>query len=224
MTPRDRGKKKGIIFDLDGTLTDTLKDVAVCMNDILSRHGLPQFPEGAYKQFIGGGLNALIEAVVPKELQSEKYNNLLADEFFEKYSANATVYTKLYPEIPEMLGRLDELSVPKGILSNKLHSIVLEICKKLLSPWSFQSIWGVKNGYPKKPDPTSALEIARELDVDRKNILFLGDSGSDMETAVRAGMIPVGVLWGFRDEEELVQSGAKRIISRPLELLDTLAG
>lgn len=168
-------KKKGIIFDLDGTLTDTLKDVAVCMNDILKQHGLPEFPEDSYKQFIGGGLNALIEAVVPKEKQNEKYNKILAEEFFAKYSANATVYTKLYPGVPEMLDRLEVFPVPKGILSNKLHSIVLNIYAKLFSPWTFQS--------------------------------------------VRAGMIPVGVLWGFRNKEELVQCGAQFTIRRPADLL-----
>jgi len=212
-------KKQGIIFDLDGTLTDTLKDVAVCMNDILKQHGLPEFPEDSYKQFIGGGLYTLIEAVVPKEQQNEKYNKILAEEFFAKYSANATVYTKLYPGVSEVLTTLEELSVPKGILSNKLHSIVLEIYNKLLTSWTFQSVWGVKDAYPKKPDPTCALEIAQELGVGAANVYFVGDSGSDMETAVRAGMIPVGVLWGFRNKEELVQCGAQFIIRRPADLL-----
>lgn len=211
---------KGIIFDLDGTLTDTLKDVAVCMNAVLENHELPVFPEIEYKLFIGGGLYALIESVVPPALQNAEFNKILAEEFLALYEKNAVVYTKLYPGIPELLTELEEMPIKKGILSNKLHPIVLEVVEKLLSPWRFHSVWGVKPDYPKKPDPACALEIAKELRVGTGEILFVGDSGSDMETAVLAGMVPVGVLWGFRDKAELREHGSAYLLEKPEDLLD----
>lgn len=218
-------KDFGIILDLDGTLADTLRDVAVCMNEVLRNHGMQEYPEESYRRFIGGGLYDLIKMTAGDHGSSGSdkiFLNSLAEDFRILYEKNAVVHTILYPGIAEILTRLEELNIKKAILSNKLHGIVLDMVNKLLDQWTFDSIWGVKDGHPKKPDPACALEIAEELDLPYRRIYFVGDSGSDMITARRAGMIPVGALWGFRDKEELIEAGAEHILSSPGDLLTLL--
>jgi phosphoglycolate phosphatase len=195
------------------------------MNRVLRNHGLKEYPESNYRQFIGGGLYDLVKMSAGDNCRSgedKEFLYTLAEEFRILYEKNAVVHTTLYPGITGLLARLEELEIKKAILSNKLHSIVLHMVQKLLYRWNFESVWGVKDGYPKKPDPTCALEIAKELDLLQRRIYCIGDSGSDMITARRAGMIPVGVLWGFRDKEELIKAGAEHILNQPGDLLKIL--
>ncbi len=140
------------------------------------------------------------------------------------YYNNPVVKTVLYPGIPEMLSELETKSVPKGILSNKTHGLVLEVVEILLSGYTFSSVWGHKKEYPRKPDPTSALEVAGELKYEPQQILYCGDSGVDMETARNAGMYAVGVLWGFRDKDELMDHGADTVVAAPDELISLMEG
>ena len=130
--------------------------------------------------------------------------------------------TTLYDGIPELLRQLEERKVPKGILSNKTHELVLQVVDILLSSYQFTSVWGAKQNYPRKPDPASVLELAGELQCNPGDILYCGDSGVDMETARNAGMTAVGVLWGFRDREELEEHGGTYFVEKPEEILNLL--
>lgn len=212
-------KRRAIIFDLDGTLLDTLQDLGESMNAVLYEYNFPVHPVRDYRFFVGKGMDALVQRVLPEE---EKGNKVLVEKMVEKmrkeYRRRWHEHTRVYPGVLEMLDRLDGCALPKAVLSNKPHHFVEQMVKKLLGTWSFAVVRGALPGIPLKPDPAAALEIARDLKIPPAEIILAGDSCVDMQTAESAGMYGAGVLWGFRDAGELLASGARTLLSHPREL------
>lgn len=214
---------KAVIFDLDGTLLDTIGDLTDSMNLTLSRFGFKGHDQETYKYFIGDGIEALVQrALPPPENRDEKMVARGVAAMREEYALRWDKKTRPYPGIPELLDNLSQKGWPISILSNKPDDSTRQVVAKLLPRWSFQIILGSRPSVPKKPDPTAALEIARLLNLSPAQFLYLGDTGTDMQTALSAGMFPVGVLWGFRTAQELMDQGARVLIEKPLDLLQYL--
>ncbi len=213
---------KACIFDLDGTLLDTLGDIAAAMNRALALYGYPVVPTSRYKTMVGRGLDLLIERILSGRERKADIIRKLRQEFGKQYLLHLTDTTVPYPGIPELLGQLTARELPLAVLSNKPHEMMTKIVSRLLSSWSFRVILGAGRQFPLKPDPAAALYIARKFTIDPAEILFVGDSEADIKTAENAGMYAVGVTWGFRTEKELKQAGARHLISHPRELLGLL--
>lgn len=213
---------KAVLFDLDGTLLNTLDDLADSMNTVLSKMNLPQHNVEEYKHFIGNGIFNLAKNTLPTKMQTEDIINQCVASMREEYNLRITAKTKPYPEIPKLLDSLIEMGIKVCILTNKPDPAAKHIVSLLLNKWTFDSVFGDRPGVSKKPDPAVALQISKSLGILPQQFLYLGDSGVDMETANNAGMFAVGALWGYRDEDELKQNGAKVLIKNPLELLNLL--
>jgi phosphoglycolate phosphatase len=213
---------KAIIFDLDGTLLNTLNDLGNAMNRVLSNRGFAIHPIDEYRFLIGNGVEKLVKRALPEKNRDELTVRTCITLFLEEYQNNSNRDTRPYEGIPELLDALKERGLKTAILSNKPHDTTISCVSELLERWRFDIVLGHRDGTLHKPDPAGALEIAHRLNIPPEEFLYLGDSGVDMETATAAGMFPVGVLWGFRDAEELSKSGAQALISHPLKLLDLL--
>ncbi|MHB8903322.1 MAG: HAD family hydrolase [Thermoguttaceae bacterium] len=208
-----------ILFDLDGTLLDTLDDIADSANTVLADFGYPTHPVGDYRFFVGGGVAVLFEKSLPPGHGDPETVRRLIDRFFDVYQQGWNVKTHLYAGVAELLDRLVERGLKLAVLSNKPHTFTAQCVARYMDRWPVHPVFGQRDGVPRKPDPTAALQIAAELGVAPADFLYLGDTGTDMKTARAAGMLPVGALWGFRPEDELRQAGAAALISTPLDLL-----
>ena len=213
---------KAVLFDLDGTLLDTLEDIADAANRVLAGKGFPTHDVGAYRYFVGDGTAMLIKRALPKEKRNGDAFRTCLRAFMEDYGRNLFVKTKPYEGIPEMLDALTERGLKMAVLSNKPHSLTKKCIAERLSTWNFDVILGQHNGIPPKPDPAGAMEVSDRLNIRPADFLYLGDSGVDMKTAVASGMFPVGVLWGFRSMEELKKEGSLALIEHPSEVLNLL--
>ena len=211
-------KYRAVIFDLDGTLADTLADIADTMNRTLAAFGYPVHEYDAYRFFIGDGLKNLVTRCLPEAARTEAVINACHDRMTADYRQNYINKTRLYDGISELLNALSERGVKLAVLSNKADPITQKICEVLLKNWHFDAVMGASERFPRKPDPEAALFIASQMGAAPENICYLGDSNVDMRTANAAGFFPVGVAWGFRPKEELLESGARRIIEHPMEL------
>ena len=214
-------KLQAALFDLDGTLLDTLADLANSGNAMLAGRGYPGHSKEAYKGFIGAGMENLVRRIVPTEadLSDTDIGEALV-EYQAAYTARWKDDSTLYPGIADLLDELTAREVPIGVLSNKAQAFTQMCVDEFLSKWPWTVVLGQRDGIPVKPDPTGAIEACEALGVtDRSKAAFIGDSGVDMQTGVRAGMRPVGVAWGFRSEAELLGAGASRMIASPGELL-----
>jgi phosphoglycolate phosphatase len=209
-----------VLFDLDGTLADSLADLANATNWALAQLGCPIHPLASYRYFVGDGARELCARALPANKQN------LADETLrlmrERYDAHCFDQTKLYPGIPELISTLAERRYHLAVLSNKPDDFTKRMIAHYFNPSPFAVVRGQLPNVPLKPDPTAALQIAQELGVPPAQWLYLGDTNTDMRTALAAGMHPVGVLWGFRDREELATSGAEHIVAKPEEVLALL--
>ncbi|MBN1847429.1 MAG: HAD family hydrolase [Deltaproteobacteria bacterium] len=212
-------KFEAVIFDLDGTLLDTLRDIADAGNAVLAGNGFPTHDVDAYRGFIGSGVPTLMNRALPKEKRNLETATRLADEFREEYNRNWNVSTKPYPGVAEMLDQLQSLSIKRAVLSNKPHDFAKLCVNGLLSSWTFDAVMGYNDQTPPKPDPKGALRIAARLKLSPSRILYVGDSDIDMRTAITAEMYPIGVLWGFRSKEELLENGARALLEKPQDLL-----
>ena len=194
-------RPRGVIFDLDGTLADSLEDIASAMNRTLAGHGFPVHPISAYRTFVGEGVRKLVERALPPGSEH------LRDAFLAAYQADYAEHlldaTRLFPGIPEVLDGLSAAGVPMGVLSNKTDLPTREMVEALCGRWKFGAVVGERPGVPRKPDPSSALALADALGAPPEAVAFVGDTSVDMLTARAASMRPVGVLWGFRPEEVL---------------------
>ena len=218
--------KKTIIFDLDGTLIDSLEDIAVCMNQVLKELNLPIHEMNNYKYFVGGGISILVDNALNalnKEITDE-LKEKVTQRFKEIYDQKLHLKTKAYDGIYELLDELVTLDCNIGILSNKPHEFTVQYANSLFSKYNIKEVHGQKSDVPKKPDPIAAITIANSFNIPCEEIYFVGDTMVDMQTAVNANMIGIGVLWGFRDEKELMENGADFIVKHPLDILDIING
>lgn len=213
---------KAIIFDLDGTLLDSLEDIADSANTILARFGYPGHDLHAYKYFVGEGMENLIRKALPEDKRSEESVAKCLAAMQQEYAKRCEDKTRPYDGIPELLKELEDKGVRIAVLSNKPHEATITMISRLLPGYNFQPIIGAGNEFPKKPAPDGALAISGKLGIDPANIAFLGDSQPDMKTAAAANMFPVGCLWGFRTADELLAAGAKILIKDPFSLLPWL--
>ncbi len=213
---------KAVLFDLDGTLLDTIDDLGNSINRVLEQNRFPIQNMDTYRRLVGNGaLNTIIGAL-PEDKRVDTVINSCLKAFQEDYSRNWNVKTRAYDDIPELLNSLTDRKLKITVLSNKPHKYTKQCLEGFLPDWDFDVVFGQRDDVPRKPDPAGALEIAEKLDLSPSDFLYLGDTDVDMKTSIGAGMFPVGVLWGFRSAEELKESGAKALIKRPLEALDLL--
>jgi len=215
-------KFRAVLFDLDGTLLDTIDDLSDSVNAVLTASGYPIHSTGAYKYFIGNGIRNLIIRALPEDRRDNITieNSLTAMRL--EYGKRWSDKTRPYQGIPQLLNSLAENNIKMSILSNKADEFTQLIVKKLLPGWKFEAVFGESPAIPKKPDPAGALKISDLLGIPAGEFVYLGDTNVDMKTAVLAGMYPVGALWGFRKSDELVEGGARVLIPRPEALLDLL--
>ena len=215
-------KYKGVIFDLDGTMLDTLEDLSDSVNRVLAARGFPTHTVDEYRYFIGDGTAMLITRALPEEERSEETIRFCLDAYYEDYGQNWNVKTRPYGGIPEMLDALTERGLKVAVLSNKQHELTKRCVAHFLPNWTFDVVLGQRDEVNRKPDPAGALEVAKRLNIPPWGFLYVGDSAIDMKTAIAAGMFPVGVCWGFRPVEELQEGGAQALIERPLDILNLL--
>ena len=214
---------KAVIFDLDGTLLDTLADLAGSGNRVLEKLGFDPHPTEAYRYFVGDGMATLVERILPIPQRTPSTLAEAVECFKEDYARNWAVATKMYTGIEEMLDGLTAMGVKICILSNKPDGFTTVCVEKLLPKWQFDAVYGQRDHVPKKPDPAGALEIIEQLAteaIEPNEILYVGDTAVDMQTAAGSNLDSIGVLWGFREAEELQQNGAKFLVSHPREIVD----
>jgi phosphoglycolate phosphatase len=211
-----------VLFDLDGTLLDTLADLADAMNHVLLRRGFAVHSPEAYKTFIGDGVEILVRRVLPPACDDPAVQAECAAEMRDEYGKRWADKTRPYPGVAGLLDALSARGVSMAVLSNKPHEFTVLCVERLLGRWRFAAVRGAEPGQARKPDPAGALAIAAQLGRAPREVVYLGDTNTDMQTARAAGMFPVGALWGFRTAEELLASGAERLVGEPLELLAVL--
>ncbi|HSW57867.1 MAG TPA: HAD family hydrolase [Dehalococcoidales bacterium] len=214
--------KKAVLFDLDGTLLDTLQDLAEAVNQGLESLGLPQHEIAAYRYFVGEGREEMVRKALPDSRRDAFSMAHMLDFVNRYYHLHWKDHTHPYEGIPELLDSLNGKGIPMSVFSNKPQEFTTQCISGLLSGWNFTHVLGASDEVPKKPDCTAALRIASDLGIKPGDFLYLGDSGVDMQTALRAGMYGVGALWGFRTRQELMANGARALIHHPLELIDLL--
>lgn len=212
-------KYKGIIFDLDGTLLDTIEDISDSVNMALMEFGFPTHTYEEYKLKLGNGFRDLIEKSVPDGSDKDTIDKVL-DLFTKYYKDNFKNKTKQYNGIIELLEVLNRKGYKLAINSNKRDDYTNSLSSKIFSQIPFIAVFGERRGIPKKPDPTSTLEIVGLMGLTNREVIFIGDSNTDILTANNAKVDSIGVTWGFRTYEELKSNGATYIVSDPMEILN----
>jgi len=210
---------KLVLFDLDGTLLNTLDDLAHAANFALKRHGLPEHPVEAYKQFVGNGIVKLVERMTPKERRGDTaLLDSLKKDFDAYYAEHSLDRTCPYEGVTELLHSLNGRGITCVVLSNKPDEFTKSLCERYFGSLIRVAV-GHRQGYPHKPDKALVEEMLKLAGFQGQNSVYVGDSGVDMQTAKNAGLFAVGVLWGFRGREELEENGADILISAPGELI-----
>lgn len=207
---------KGVIFDLDGTLANSLEDLKNAVNSGIAKLGYPEPDVSEYPIFVGDGTDKMIERAL-KENATKENIAFVKKCYLEFYGKHFADNTYAYSGMPELINKLKEKGVTVAVVTNKIDSMAATVVEKLYGK-GFDLIFGQRDGVPAKPDPTLTLMALKELSLDPKDCAFVGDSGMDILTGVNAGLYPVGVLWGFRSEEELVSSGAEALAKNAEEL------
>jgi len=210
---------KACLFDLDGTLIDSLKDISVAVNKMLNTFGAPKHRMGEFKELIGDGMRQLVMRALPEALRTEAFINAGVRIYERHYLAAWNVNTKVYAGMAEVVAELRARGVRTGCITNKPHHLAHLCCAHFLPADSFEIVLGQRDAVARKPDPAGAREAAAALGVALAECAYVGDSGIDMDFARNAGMHGIGVTWGFRREAELVAHGAAQIIHRPQDLL-----
>ena len=214
--------KKLVIFDLDGTLLNTIADLAASTNHALAANGYPTHPTEEYRFFVGNGINKLFERALPEGEKTEANVLKIRQHFIPYYDVHCVDLTKPYPGIPELLRDLRDQNVQVAVASNKYDAAVQKIIHHYFGDIDFVAIEGQKEGVNVKPDPSVVFSILSQARVPKREVLYVGDSGVDMETARRACVDSVGVTWGFRPEKELVEYYAGTIIHQPGAILSLI--
>lgn len=214
---------EAVIFDLDGTLLDTIEDLADSMNAVLRERLCPLHEVNEYKSFVGEGMETLVRRALPPEWRDEERRVSECLQAMRRgYAERWKEKTRPYDGIPRLLEALSERGVRKAVLSNKPDDFTKVMVAECLGSWHFGAVFGERPPVPRKPDPAVALEISSLFQIPVHQFLFLGDSRTDMLTASAAGMFPVGALWGFRQADELLASGARALLPSPFDLLELL--
>lgn len=210
--------RKAVIFDLDGTLLDTLTDIMESVNQVLARYDFPVHDLQAYKYFIGQGIEVLTRRAFPDSVGEADFEKYLA-EVKRVYSSRQTLRTRPYEGVEDMLHQLNAMNISVNILSNKPHEFAVPTVRHFFPDIRFDYVFGSREHVPRKPAPDAVFEILEGIGYAAQQCLYVGDTATDMLTAVAAGLDPVGVSWGFRTVEELQKAGAKWIIDHPEELI-----
>ncbi|MGE4273517.1 MAG: GNAT family N-acetyltransferase [Desulfitobacterium sp.] len=215
---------KGIIFDLDGTLVDSLVDLADSMNRVLVNKSYPTHSLSKYQYFIGNGIRNLVREALPEAAQDEVEITQCFEAMMEDYTQHCLDKTRPYPGIVELLEQVNHKEIKCAVLSNKVDDLTKKIVRELFPKQRFEEVIGTRFDIPRKPNPEGALLISDSLQIPTSELLFVGDTGVDMKVAQNAQIRSVGVTWGYRTREELVEHGAQHLISDPSELLQLLSG
>ena len=210
---------KGVIFDLDGTLVNSLEDIADSMNTVLKKYGFPTHDVDAYKAFVGHGMTQLVMRALPEDARDEARIALYRDALLAQYGENYLRKTRPYDGIFDLLTELSRVNIKLAVFSNKVDHFTKKMIAELFPAHRFSVVLGSGPLLPEKPDPKGVLLISSDLEVPPGNLIYVGDSDVDMQTARKAGMSPAGALWGFRTKEELLENGAEFLLSHPLDLL-----
>ena len=216
-------KKQLVIFDLDGTLLDTVVDLANATNQALRQCGYPTHPVEAYYRFVGNGINKLFARALPAEHSDEENVLRIRSLFVPYYNAHNADCSRPYPGVVELLRTLEKKGVKLAVASNKYHEATLKLVHHFFPDIHFASVYGQRDGVPIKPAPDVVSDILQDTGVSKEETLYVGDSGVDMLTACYAGVESVGVTWGFRSEEELREHKATHVVHGAEEIL-TFAG
>jgi phosphoglycolate phosphatase len=214
--------KKAVIFDLDGTLADTIEDLANSVNRTLLRRKLPEHDLESVKIMVGDGFRELMSRALPEPLRTEDYIEAARAEAAEDYAGRCLERTRPYPGVRDLLSALASRAVPFAVLSNKPDALAKKVVDGLFPLVHFALVRGETPEFPRKPDPASALDACARLGAAPEETLYLGDTGVDMKTAKAAGFLAIGALWGFRSEAELREGGADALLASPLGLLEYL--
>lgn len=212
-----------IVFDLDGTLLDTIQDLANAANYVCRQNGWPQYTVDQYKYFVGNGIPKLVERFSPAEARTPDRLAHTLDQFSRRYAAHKADVTAPYPGIPEALEQLRQAGVVLGVLSNKEDTLARAIVEQYFGSGIFAHVQGALPGLPVKPDPTTLRALLARPEFAGRRVLFVGDSDVDILTARNAGLPGCGVLWGFRTRQELESAGAAYIIQQPHQLVELAA-
>lgn len=211
---------KLVIFDMDGTLLNTLDDLADSCNHILQQYGYPTYPVEAYKYFVGNGIRKLIERTVPEDvLQNPELLHAIESDFLAYYTLHKVDKTAPYKGMVSVLNQLQSKNIQIAVASNKIHREITPLLDYFFPSIKFAAAIGQKPGIPTKPNPDVVYEILSQTQIKKEDTLYLGDTAVDMKTGKRAGIYTIGVLWGFRTEKELLDNGADELIHEPEDLL-----
>ena len=217
------GTTEAVLFDLDGTLLDTIDDLAACMNAALAECGLATTPVAEHKLMVGDGVrNYVLRAMGPERRGDEDLVGRITEIYQGLYAERWAVKTRPYEGVKEMLAELAARRLRLAVLSNKPDHFTRKTVAHFLPDVPFDGVRGARDGVGLKPDPTSAVAIAETLGVGVERFGYVGDTATDMRTARAAGMRAVGVLWGFRSRDELINAGAESLIAHPAELAGVL--
>lgn len=214
--------KKLVIFDLDGTLLNTVDDLGDAVNHALACNDFPEHPLTAYSLMVGNGVRKLIERAIPSENRSEATINTLLADFREYYDEHMCDRTLPYPDVPELLRELRNRGIAIGVASNKYESAVKTLMENFFGEIEFASVCGNIDGYPSKPDPSVVFRVLTDCPTPKAEVLYAGDSAIDVETARRACVDSVAVTWGFRPLQELKSANPTHIITSPELLLNLI--
>lgn len=209
---------KAVFFDLDGTLVNSIFDLGDSVNSVLARFGFAGHTYDEYKYFVGDGIPKLIERALPPEHRTPNGIDTCFKLFMDEYRVHCLDKTRPYEGITDVLTVFKERGIKTAVLSNKAQEMTERVVNGLFGH-AFDCVYGKREGFPAKPDPSALLAAARELSVKPRECALIGDSGTDMLTAVNAGAVPIGALWGFRTAEELLSGGAKALLENPKEIL-----
>lgn len=210
---------KAALFDLDGTLIDSLADIAGAINQMLDARGWPRCEVELFRQMVGDGMDRLVERAVPPHARAPELIQTCVEEYRAHYDQRWQQETRPYAGVQELLAALKARGLRLGVISNKAHRFTVPMTEHFFGADCFDLILGQRAEVPRKPDPAAGLEAARLLGCAPAECAYIGDSGIDMEFARRSGMAGIGVLWGFRGEQELRENGAARLVSEPMEIL-----
>lgn len=210
--------KKLVIFDLDGTLLNTIADLALSTNYALNKLGYPTHEVEAYNFMVGNGINKLFERALPEGEKTEENVLRIRKEFVPFYDMHNADESRPYPGIPELLSRLQDAGIQVAVASNKYQAATQKLIAHYFPTIKFTAVFGQRDGVNVKPDPTIVFDILKIANIEKNDVLYVGDSGVDMQTAANAGVTACGVTWGFRPRAELEEFNPAYIVDSAKEI------